>query len=175
MGLRIRALERSDVRDGFESGSLAQDRFIREFAWQNQERHHLGVTYVAVDDATRGVLGFVTLVAGEITPDLRAASGAPRAFGGRIPALRIGCLAVDRRVQGRGLGRELLAHAVAVALHQSATVGCAALAVDAHPDAVAFYRRVGFRAVGLLEGASGARPRPVPMVMPLGLARQALL
>lgn len=36
------------------------DTFLERHAWQNQQRHHLGVTYIAVDDASRRVVGYFT-------------------------------------------------------------------------------------------------------------------
>jgi len=165
LGSTIRRLERSDVRSGFESGATVQDRFIREFAWQNQERYRLSVTYVAVDDRTRVVLGYVTLVGAEISPDLRGALPTPASFRGRIPLLRVGCIAVDRRAQGRGLGRELLVHAMRIALAQAKTVGCAGIVLDAHPAAVPFYERHRFRVISALEGQPAARPRLVTMFL----------
>jgi ribosomal protein S18 acetylase RimI-like enzyme len=172
--LTIRRLERADDRSGFDCGSPVQDRYIREFAWQNQERHALGVTYVAVEDGTRCVCGYVTLAAAELTADERAATSVPRAFGGRVPAMRIGCIAVDRRFQGRGLGRELLLHALRIALLQAGLVGCVGVVVDARSEAVQFYERLRFEPVGLIEGAASVRPRPVPMLLTLQDFERAL-
>lgn len=167
MEATIRPLERSDVRTAFESGSALHDRYLADFAWQNQHRHHLAVTYVATDELTRSVLAYITVSASEARSDVRARI-APRSFGGSVPALRIGCLAVDRRFQRRGLGTALLAHALKVALVQAAASGCAAVLVEAIPDAVSYYERFGFRTVGVIEGASAVRPRLIPMVLPFG-------
>ena len=40
-------------RTSFRSGDADLDRFFHQFARQHQFRHHLGVTYVAVEDLTR--------------------------------------------------------------------------------------------------------------------------
>lgn len=162
------------MRSGFESGAAVQDRFIREFAWQNQERYRLDVTYVAVEESTRAVLGYVTLVAAELSPDLRGAIPVPASFRGRVPALRVGCIAVDRRVQGRGLGRELLAHAMRIAVVQAGLSGCAGIVVDAHPAVVSFYERHRFETAALIEGQSRSRPRLVTMFLALSDVLDAL-
>ena len=61
-----------------------------------------------------------------------------------LPAVRIGRLAVDLRYRGRGLGGAMLADAASRALQSPPAVF--ALLVDAkNDDAVAFYRRYGFR------------------------------
>ena len=174
MGSTIRRLERSDVRADFACGAAVQDRFIREFAWQNQERYRLDVTYVAVDGRTRVVMGYVTLVAAELSPDLRGRVPVPASFRGRIPTLRIGCIAVDRRFQGRGLGRELLIHAMRIAVIQAGLSGCAGIVLDAYPDVVPFYERHRFERAGLIEGQSGVRPRLIPMFLALSDILDAL-
>ena len=168
----IRSLERSDVREGFSCGEPALDRFLQQHAWQNQRRHHLGVTYVAVDDETHRVVGYFTLAAASLscedsTPDL------PRAYM-EIPAMRIGRLAVDSRAQGIGLGSELLRAALTIALAESERIGCAGVVVDAVADAVGFYERFGFTPLGVLSGAGAARPRPTIMWLGVGEIRAAL-
>ncbi len=44
----IRELERSDPRSEFDCGDEILNHFFRNYAGQNQFRHHIGVTYVAV-------------------------------------------------------------------------------------------------------------------------------
>jgi hypothetical protein len=48
MNLGIRRLEPSDDRRRFTSVNPELDRFFQRFAGQNQFRHHVGVTYMAV-------------------------------------------------------------------------------------------------------------------------------
>ena len=62
--LEIRALREGDNRISFRSGDADLDCFFQQFAGQNQFRHHLGVTYVAVDD--RDILGFATVAAAHL-------------------------------------------------------------------------------------------------------------
>jgi hypothetical protein len=57
--MEIRALRPSDDRSGFRSGDEALDRFLNRYAGQNQFRHYIGVTYVAVDAGR--ILGFATV------------------------------------------------------------------------------------------------------------------
>ncbi len=60
----VRALRPEDDRTGFRSGDPDLDRFFRRFAGQNRFKHHLGVTYIAVEADT--VLGFATVAAAQI-------------------------------------------------------------------------------------------------------------
>lgn len=146
--------------------------FLERYAWQNQTRHHLGVTYVAVEESTRRVLGYVTVAAASISPDGEGAA-APGGYRS-IPVLRIARLAVDTHAQGARLGAELLHAAIAIALGESERIGCAGVMVDALPAAVGFYERYGFRAMGVVVGGSAARPRPVPMFISLARVRRGV-
>ena len=61
------------------------------------------------------------------------------------PVLRIGRLAVDARCQGKGIGQDLLAFALRLAVEFSQRVGLYAVVVDAkHDKAKAFYVKLGF-------------------------------
>lgn len=173
MPLRIRTLERSDVRTGFSCGEPSLDTFLERYAWQNQRRHHLGVTYVAVDDETRRVVGYFTAAMAAIAPSQGGGRIAPGSYT-HVPALRIARLAVDRRFQGVGVGSELLLGALALALAESERVGCAGVLVDSMPQAVSFYERFGFEPLDVVVGSSAVRPRPAPMFLGLASVRRAL-
>ncbi|MHB1477779.1 MAG: GNAT family N-acetyltransferase [Coriobacteriia bacterium] len=169
--MRIRSLERSDIREGFGCGEPSLDDFLARYAWQSQARYRLGVTYVTVDDVTRRVLGFFTLAAASVSTD----ESDVRVPGGyaEVPCIRIARLAVDERVQGMGLGGELVRAALTIALAESERVGCAGVIVDALPSAVGFYERFGFRPVAVQAGKGAARPRPTLMWLGIGTVRRA--
>ncbi|MEU6851663.1 GNAT family N-acetyltransferase [Actinacidiphila alni] len=90
-------------------------------------------TTVALDRATGRVIGLVTLE-----------GGAPEAV--------LGMLFVDPAAMGRGAGRLLYEHAVAVA----AGLGCARISIDADPNAEPFYRAMGAVTVGRVPSGSVA-------------------
>ena len=48
MAIQIRPLQPSDPRQDFISGQIDLDTFFQRYAGQNQFRHHIGVTYVAL-------------------------------------------------------------------------------------------------------------------------------
>lgn len=171
--MRIRTLERSDVRAGFSCGDPSLEAFLERYAWQDQTRHHLGVTYVAVDDRTRRVVGYFTLAGASITPD--ALPGAVPVGGyPEVPVLRIGRLAVDTRVQSAGVGSELLRAALLIAVEQAGRVGCVGVLVDARAEAVGFYERFGFERISVVVGRAPERPRPVTMFLSVRRITQAL-
>jgi predicted N-acetyltransferase YhbS len=168
----IRALREDDDRASFRSGDADLDRFFHQFAGQNQFRHHLGVTYVAVDDRT--ILAFATVAAAHVEIDdlpVAAIRTLPRY---PLPVLRLARLAVDQSAQGRGLGLELLRFVLRLALQMADEYGCVGVVVDAKPDAKAFYARYGFMTVEAVEGQSDARPVQTPMFLSIRVVRNAL-
>lgn len=169
--IEIRVLGEDDDRGGFRSGDDDLDRFFHRFAGQNQFRHHLGVTYVAVEEGR--ILGYATVAPGHLEiddlppPERRALPRYP------LPVLRLARLAVDRSARGLGLGAQLLRFVLELAVQMSQEFGCVGVVVDAKPGAEGFYERFGFVSLGLLEGMSEARPSPLPMYVSLRAIQKA--
>lgn len=164
--LQVRRLEPDDDRSGFSSGNVDLDRFFLGYAGQNQFRHHIGTTYVAVDPS--GIIaGFATVSASSVAPGVVRGTTAKRLPRYPIPVLRLARLAVDERARGKGVGSLLLRSVFALALQMADQVGCAGIVVDAKPDAVAFYERLGFVPLEPIAGQLGDRPEPRPMFLEL--------
>src|SRR6266496_5361863 len=139
--MEIRALLPTDDRAAFHSGDEALDLFFHRYAGQNQFRHHLGVTYVAVDAGR--VLGFATVAPRHIDIDdlpERERKKLPRY---PIPVLGLARLAVAESARGMGLGAHLLRFVLGLAAKMADDVGCAGVVVDAKADAIDFYRKYG--------------------------------
>jgi GNAT superfamily N-acetyltransferase len=170
--MEIRPLHDGDDRSTFRSGHPDLDRFLHQFAGQNQFRHHIGVTYVAI--AERRVLGYATVAAGHLEVDDLPAVLRKKLPTYPLPILRLARLAVDESARDIGLGSQLLRYVLRLALRMSEDVGCVGLVVDAKPDAVGWYARYGFVALDLVEGESDARPRPTPLFLPLSAVRRTL-
>ncbi len=164
--VEVRPLDPRDDRSGFLSGDPDLDRFFHKYAGQNQFRHHVGTTYVAV---TGGMIaGFATVSAASVHVDDISKSLRRRLPQYPLPVLRLARLAVDRRMQQQGVGQQLLRTVLLLAREMAHRVGCTGVLVDAKPSAVEFYRGYGFEELELLEGQLGDRPAPVPMFLPLG-------
>lgn len=161
--MEIRALGESDERSDFESGDADLDRFFRNFAAQNQFKHHIGVTYVAAEGRT--ILGFATVAPGHVEIDGLPASARKRLPNYPLPVLRLARLAVDHRARGKGVGRALLRFVLELSLRLTRDYGCVGVIVDAKIDAVDFYARYGFVRVDAVEGMSAARPEPAVMFL----------
>jgi predicted N-acetyltransferase YhbS len=165
--MEIRPRRETDDRTAFRSGDPDLDRFFAKYAGQNQFRHHLGVTHVAVDD--KRIIGYATVAAGMLeTEDLRS-SLRKKLPGYPLPVLRLARLAVDSTAQDRGVGKALLRHCFLLAVEMSERFGCVGMVVDAKPSAVDFYARFGFSSIEVLGGRMESRPEPRPMFLPLDL------
>lgn len=138
----IQLLGAGHRREGFDCGDAALNDFLLRQAGQQQQRG-FGKTYVALADDGVSVIGFVTASAGQVaTSALSSQAKLPRY---PAPVLRIGRLAVDARHQGKGVGQDLLAFALRLAVEFSQRVGLYAVVVDAkHDKARAFYVKLGF-------------------------------
>jgi len=140
--LHIEKLHRAHNVEAFTCGQPELDRFLIRHALQAQQSNS-SQTYVALSDSE--VVGFYTIVAGEIAhaqaPE-RVVKGMSRH---PIPLLVLARLAVHSNAQGRGLGSGLLLDALGRTLQVADVIGVRALAVHAKDDqAVAFYRHFGF-------------------------------
>ena len=140
--LHIEKLNRAHAVEQFTCGQPELDRFLIRHALQAQQANY-SQTYVALSGGD--VVGFYTMVAGEVrhadAPD-RVVKGMPRH---PIPLLVLARLAVHSGTQGRGVGAGLLLDALGRTLQVADVIGVRALAVHAKDDrAAAFYRHFGF-------------------------------
>ena len=144
MTVRIERLAARHQRGAFDCGDAALNEFLQRQARQ-LARKGFGKTYVALADDGLSATGFITISAGQTkTAQLPPHLKLPRY---PAPILRIGRLAVDHRQQAKGIGQELMAFALQLALKFSQHVGLYAVVVDAkHAKAKAFYESLGFTA-----------------------------
>ena len=163
---REEPIGRQHDRKSFDCGVEDLNSYLHRYARQN---HASGgaKTFVAVSETEPArILGFYT-----ISPGAIAFADVPetvtRSLGRYdVPVFRLGRLAVDRSVQRRGLGGDLLLAAGARALAVAADVGGVALAIDAKEQgAVRWYERFG--AVPLVDD-------PLKLVLPLAVIAEAL-
>lgn len=161
MSYRVEPLGDHDLSE-FACGNAELDEWLRRHA-----RTATGQgtrTYVLVDDEG-SVVGYFAvaphlLVRDDAPP--RLARGAPQ----QIPAILLAKLALDTSAQGRGLGAELLIHALDTIIIAARRAGGRVVLVDAvDDDARAFYEHHDFQP---LPGQHGR------LVMKLSTAAKAL-
>lgn len=169
--MEIRALREADERSQFCSGDPDLDRFFHRFAAQNQFRHFVGVTYVALVDGR--ILGFATVAPGHVETEGLPAAARRKLPRYPLPVLRLARLAVDQPAQGQGLGGQLLRFVLQLAGRMAADFGCVGVIVDAKRGAVEFYAKHGFIPLEAVSGQSDARPRPTAMFLAMSAIREA--
>lgn len=139
---RIEKLHRNHAVEHFDCGDAALNRFLTRFALPSQQSH-AATTYVALADEV--VIGFHSLVVGEISHEgapERLTQGMPRH---PVPLMLLARLAVQQGWQGRGIGAGLLKDAMRRTLQAADIAGIRALAVHAKDEgARAFYRHFNF-------------------------------
>ena len=134
-----------DPARGFRCGVQALDDFFAKHALPN-DRRGLGKTFVLrAESGEPAILGFYTLSMAAIEvaelPD-KVKRGLPQY---PVPVARVGRLATDVRVRGKGHGADLLDDALRRIESAAAMIGCYGVLVDAKDGAAAaFYAQYGF-------------------------------
>jgi GNAT superfamily N-acetyltransferase len=159
-------ISREHDREAFDCGEQALNEFLRHHA---RRSHDLGSakTFLAIGNVdSKAILGFYSL-----SPASVEYARAPEMVRRRlarydVPVFRLARLAVDRRVQGQGLGGQLLFAAGRRCLHAAAEVGGLAILIDAKNErAAGWYAAYG--AVPLLDA-------PLSLLLPLATIEKAL-
>lgn len=139
---RVEPLSVHHDRSQFESGVEPLDRYLRSQAGQDSRKNMAAIFVLVLSDGAIG--GYFTLSAtslrfGELPQSIvRKLPRYPL-----VPATLLGRLAVDRRHQGKGYGRHLLADALFRAVRSE--IASFAVVVDAKDEnARRFYERESF-------------------------------
>lgn len=124
-------------------GVAELDDYLKRRAGQDIRRR-IARVFVGTEGGS-GVLGFYALSALSIDVDALPENKARKLPRHPVPAALIGRLAVDRRAQGKGLGRLLLADAIQRTLGASQQIAVHVMVVDAtNEPACRFYQAYGF-------------------------------
>ena len=164
-GWHAEPIDKKHSRQAFDCGEEALNGFLRRYARKSRE---LGgaKTFLAIDDTdNKIILGCYSLSPASVgyarPPDTIRRDLARQ----DVPGFRLAPLAVDRRLQGQGLGGQLLLAAGRRCLVASGEVGGVVLVIDANNDRVArWYASYG--AVPLLDA-------PLSLLLPLATIEAA--
>lgn len=141
-GLRIEKLHRNHTVEDFDCGREALNRFLIRYAWQSQQSG-ASQTYVAL--AGDEVIGYYTLVVGQVEYDDAADRLKKGLSRHPVPVMLLARLAVSSSWQGRKLGVGLLKDAMLRTLQAADIAGIRAFVVHAKDDeAKAFYEHLDF-------------------------------
>lgn len=143
MSYRVEPLGGGHDLDDFACGHRELDEWLK--------RHARGATgqgtrtYVLIEEVSGAVAGYFALA-----PHLIEREQAPRRVSRgaqqRIPAILLAKFALHERLQGQGLGTELLVHALTTIVAAARSAGGRIVVVDAiDDDAASFYRAHDFQ------------------------------
>jgi GNAT superfamily N-acetyltransferase len=140
--LRVEVLGAQHDRARFESGTEALDRYLRVQAGQDARKNMAAPFVLVLSDGTVG--GYYTLSATSVSlAELPAQTTRKLPRYPIVPATLLGRLAVDRRHQGKGYGRFLLADALFRSSRSE--IASFAVIVDAKDESARrFYERESF-------------------------------
>jgi GNAT superfamily N-acetyltransferase len=160
------SLDRQHDRAGFDCGDIELNNWFARYARQNHESGGAKTFVATTAQLPAKVLGFYSLSPASLDY-ARTPAVAKRGLGRYdVPVYRLGRLAVDRSVQGRGLGGGLLIAAGKRCLAVAAEVGGVALLIDAKNDEMGVWYE-GYGAIRLDDA-------PLSLVLPFATLRLAL-
>jgi GNAT superfamily N-acetyltransferase len=139
---KVEKLRRDHVLEGFDCGKEPLNRFLVRNALQSQQASG-SQTYVAL--AADRVIGYHTLVVGEVAPAL-VPERVKKGLGAHaVPIMLLARLAVSEDWKGRGIGSALLKDALLRTVQAGDIAGIRAFAVHAKDsEAREFYSRFDF-------------------------------
>jgi GNAT superfamily N-acetyltransferase len=150
---------------GFDCGREAQNRFLYDRAWFDQQQR-VSTTYLY---QSSGILaGYATVCMDALVLGTREKPEGLRYK--NIASLKLLQLGVHRAFQNRGLGTLAVFDIVQLALRQFARVGCRYVTLDAQPDLAAWYQSLGFEINKVMQkqritAAAGKAPDEIPVSM----------
>ncbi len=152
-------------RASFDCGEPVLNDFLRRHARQSHDRG-AAKTFLAVSSRSGAILGFYSLCPASLAyarvPEI-VRKGLARH---EVPAFRLGRLAVDRTVQGKGLGGQLLLAAGRRCWLAAEEVGGVAMLIDAKNERAAQW----YSSYGALPLADA----PLTLLLPLATVHVAL-
>ena len=142
--MQVLPLTGSHDRQGFDCGRQELNDWLRQVARQHQDKG-LSKTFVAIgEEAPDRICAYYALTLAELE-SRHLPQAWRKKLPRRIPGVRLGRLAVDKRYQGKGLGEVLLVDALIRARRIHTEAGGIGLFVDALDEqAAGYYQRFGF-------------------------------
>ena len=138
----IAKLQRHHAVDAFDCGREDLNRFLQQYALQNQ---HSGGSQTYVGLVDESVVGYYALAVGSVEQEHAPERVKKGLAKNSIPIMMLARLAVDRRWQKQGFGAALLKDAILRTLQAADIAGIRALVVHAKDDvARKFYERFDF-------------------------------
>jgi GNAT superfamily N-acetyltransferase len=154
------------IRKDFDCGLDVINRYYRLGLKRSLKSEN--VTGIGVFNTGLELVGFCTLALCSLHREAISQALPESNLPPQIPVLRLIMLGVDQHWQGRGIGRVLLKESFSQAIRVHHEVPLKGVYLDAAPDAVAFYRKLGFTALQDPDLSES-----IPMFIGIRLLKQA--
>lgn len=131
-------------KDSFDCGHKNLNDYIQKHAWASHKSGY-AKTYIATLQSEKKIVGYYSVSATNIHKSCLPESMIQGMPNYPVGAAMLGRLAVIEIMQGQGLGKELLLHAMHTVLKSSKIIGILGIVVDAIDEkAKKFYLKYGF-------------------------------
>lgn len=130
--------------NNFQCGVDHLDQFLKSELQKLQSRSLLKGYLLITDDDIPEVMGYYTLSGASFERGHLSSRVRRKIPYSNMPAVLLGRLAIDQRIQGKGFGELLIVDAIHKVRATAGQIGIYAMFVEAHPGAAAFYTRMGF-------------------------------
>ncbi len=142
-GFFIEQLQKNHNRTAFHSGVDMVDEWLKKRAHQAQKKR-LSITRVLLKEPDT-IAGYYTLAMGQVNFDELPREMVRKLPGTLLPIVTLAWLGLDKRFQSQGLGKRLLAQALADCHHTGQMMPFVAVLLDcATVYAKTFYQRYDF-------------------------------
>lgn len=133
----------------FDCGHQSFNEFLTNGGMQTELERRVTIPHLLLairDNLPPKVIGFFTLASSSLEKKFYPVSNNQKKKlpYKTVPTIIIGKLAVCKSVQGQGVGKRVLAHAIKTAYLQSRDVGCLALYLNAINGKEGFYKECGW-------------------------------
>lgn len=153
-------------RAAFDCGDADLNLYLQKYARQNHESGGAKCFVAAPSDAPTRILGFSTLSPASLEYSRTPAVAKKGLARYDVPVFRLGRLAIDKTMQGHGLGGALLLRAADRWIRVAQDVGGVALLIDAKTDRAARW----YESYGALR----LDDAPLSLVLPLATVADAI-
>lgn len=160
------AIAKSHDRKRFDCGDAGMNTFLQRFARQGHEQNAVKTFCAIADDGSGRILGFYSLAPASIEHDAMPPSMTKGLARHKVPGFLLARLAVDKSVEGRGLGGQLLLAAALRCIRVTEDVGGLLMIIEAKTDRAAQWYAS--------YGAEPLMDRPLTLVVPLATFAAAL-
>ncbi|MGY3852361.1 GNAT family N-acetyltransferase [Aeromonas aquatilis] len=147
------------------------DEFLNNFIAKTMKKHvqdKLCSCRILVDVTQKNKLvGFYSLQNFSLAKEELNVTKGPKI----IPVTKLSMLAIDKSLQGKGIGKKVLVKALKDAYDASQLVGSFGVYIDAIEDKIGFYQKLGFISIGELKAQGTVNT--LPMFLPMQTLAEA--